>query len=108
VDGSSVIPVEGIYTGDAHSCTKINAVSLIAAGVRMIEFFMTIHLEHGTDDGRTCVRAMSETKAGTSDTEEVAPTYVVDAQSTVLVAYAPNWGEAVILRESVVSAHNPV
>ena len=36
------------------------------------------------------MRTMSETKAGTSDTEEVAPAYVADTQSKVLVAYTPN------------------
>jgi len=33
---------------------------------------------------------MSETKAGTPDTEEMVPVYVADAQSKVLVAYTPN------------------
>lgn len=66
--------------------------------------FVTIHLECGTAYGRTYVRAVSETKLGTFDTEETAPDYVADAQSKVLVAYTPNWWEAVIIRRSL-SAH---
>lgn len=76
------------------------------AAVRMIEFLSQsiLSMVRRTEEP---VRTMSETKAGTSDTEEVAPAYVADAQNKVLVVYTPNWGEAVIIRRHS-GAHLPI